>query len=553
MEGRKALRWILSRSKKQTIGILVVSILQAFSALLGIGLALAGRQVIDNAVNGGHGFTHVAALLMAVVLAQILVLAGSRFLSITVQTRLDISLKQKLFETILHRDYAAISAYHSGYLMSRINSDVRIVSSGMVELAPSVFGMLTRLTAAFLALYTIDRTLALVILIAGLGVFLGVGFFRKKMKLLSRREQEASERVTGFMQETLGNLLMLKTFRAEELAAKSAAERQKTKFQAAMARRNYTTLTVSGVNALFHLGYAFGLLWCALSLSRGLITIGTITAVLQLIGQLQSPLTGLSGIVPRLSAMLASIDRILEIEALPAERRLNETELKPSALYDRLIQIEFSKVCFRYDRERVLHDAEFSLKKGEFAVLSGLSGIGKTTVLKLLLGVYLPNSGSVHFRTAEGDIPADCMTRRLFAYVPQGNFLLSGTLRESLCMLNQNATDAEIEEALTVSCSDFVADLPEGLSTVVGEKGYGLSEGQAQRLAIARAVLGGAPILLLDEATSALDEATERRVLENIRALRAKTCLIISHKQAAYDICDAVIEIRDGAIWKREL
>ena len=214
-----------------------------------------------------------------------------------------------------------------------------------------------------------------------------------------------------------------------------------------------------------------------------------------------------------------------------------------------IIECEFNNITFRYDRDVILDNTSLTVNKGDFVAIMGISGIGKSTLLKLLLGVFHVEDGEIWLNTSEGDVKVDCHTRRLFTFVPQGNFLLSGTIRENLTFINSDATDDEINEAVRIACADkFLDELPEGLETVIGERGIGLSEGQLQRLAIARAILSKSPIMLLDEATSALDEETELEFLSNLRQMQNKTCIIVSHKKAALEICNKHIQIVNGKI-----
>jgi len=232
-----------------------------------------------------------------------------------------------------------------------------------------------------------------------------------------------------------------------------------------------------------------------------------------------------------------------------------ECEAIDVSSYNQLSSLLFENISFGYDRDIVLENANLEIKKGDFAVISGISGIGKSTLLKLLLGVINPTDGQISIQFNDGKTRiADKSTRPLFSYVPQGNLLLSGTLRDAITICKPDATDEEIDFALAVSCADkFIKDFPMGLETMVGEKGFGLSEGQVQRLAVARAILSGEPIILLDEATSALDEETEKELLQNIKNLKDKTCIIISHKRAAYDICNKEIRIENKKIYTKEI
>lgn len=279
------------------------------------------------------------------------------------------------------------------------------------------------------------------------------------------------------------------------------------------------------------------------------MTYGTVTAIIQLVNQVQSPFVSLSGIMPKYYTTIASAERIMELDDLPNEKEINKKEIDVLDTYKNLNSVEFENISFKYDRDIILDNTSLSIKKGDFVAIMGISGIGKSTLLKLLLGVFNLNFGKIYLDTNNGKIPIDKNTRRLFSYVPQGNMLISGTIKDNITFINPDASDAEIEEAIRISCAkQFIDELPLGLETVIGEKGLGLSEGQVQRLAIARSLLADSPILLLDEATSALDEKTEKEFLTNLKALDNVTCIIVSHKKAALDICNKTIQIKNGKI-----
>ena len=279
----------------------------------------------------------------------------------------------------------------------------------------------------------------------------------------------------------------------------------------------------------------------------GQMSFGSLTAVTQLVNQLQAPFVNLSGVMPQYVTMIASAERLMELQQIQGEP-VPATQT-PDEMYDSMDAICAENLHFAYDRDPVLQNAEFSLPKGAFAVITGPSGIGKSTLLKLLLGIYQTKEGSLYLHCADKHIQLDRSTRRLFAYVPQGNLLLSGTVRDNLIIGNPQASEDAIREAVQVSAMDeFLPSLPQGLDTVLGESGAGLSEGQAQRLAIARAVLGGAPVLLLDECTSALDSETEEKVLRRLKALPGRTCIAVTHRPAALAICDWMLHVENGTI-----
>ena len=310
-----------------------------------------------------------------------------------------------------------------------------------------------------------------------------------------------------------------------------------------------------GFSVIFVCAYIYGLIWGSFQILGGVITYGVLTEILSLVSQISTPIQGLTSILPQYYQALASAERIMEIEEFPDEHieEMN-TSIDLKELYDNLSSIEFKNITFSYDRDIVLYDTSLSIKKGEFIVITGISGIGKSTLTKLLLDVFPVDKGEIYLEQKDGSrVVVDKNVRGLFAYVPQGNFLLSGTIRDNISFVRPEASDEEIMRAAEIACADFIDELPEGLDTVLGEKGTGLSEGQIQRVAIARAILCDASIIILDEATSALDEKTELKLLENIEKLKNKTCILISHKKAAYKVCGKEVRIEDKKIIVKDL
>ncbi|MBQ9247698.1 MAG: ABC transporter ATP-binding protein, partial [Ruminococcus sp.] len=372
--------------------------------------------------------------------------------------------------------------------------------------------------------------------------------FKPVTKRMHKDVQEKEGKVRSFMQEGLGSLLMIKTFGAQDKMSESAFVLQEDSYLSQRKRNIYSILTGTGITALFSFAFVWGLSWGAYQLFYGAISYGVLMQITSMIGQIRTPIQGMTNIFPTYFNALASAERIIEIENLPDEQELN-SDIDDKALYGAMESIYFEDISFAFDRDIVLDHTSLVIGKGDFVAIEGISGIGKSTLMKLLLSVYQPLEGRIYIHTAERDYAVDKSLRKLFSYVPQGNFLLSGTLRENIAFVAPDASDSDIMEAARIACAeDFIRELPEGLDTVIAEHGGGLSEGQVQRVAIARAILTGAPIILLDEATSALDEDTELKLLHNLRDLKNKTCVIISHKKAAEQICDKVVTIRDKKI-----
>lgn len=549
MKREDARKWIW-KSAAKVRGLLVLSVLgSAVDSVCAVSLSLCAKYVIDAAQRGDMAaLVRAGAAAAAVILLHLALRMLNKDLQVRIAGRFEMRLKNTAFGTLLEKAYSVVSDHHSGELMTRLTADVTVVSDNFATLLPSVAAMLARLVCAFAVITALDYRFACVLAAAGLILFLCTRLFRGKIKKMHRAVQESDGRLRSFLQEALENLLAVQVFGAYDRTNAEAQDRGEENYEAKLKRNRWSIFANTGFSAVFSGGFLFALLWSGVRLCTGSITFGTLTALLQLVNQVQMPVSNLSGIMPKYYAMLASAERLMELSSLPDDTALNPP-CEKRALWDSFTGLHLRDVSFSYGRNPVLQDVQLSLPRGEFAVLSGISGIGKSTLFKLLLGVLKPDAGKVEIETAAGALSADKTTRALFSYVPQGNLLFSGTVRENLCFVKADATEEEIDRAVRVSCADeFLRELPEGLDTRLGEGGRGLSEGQMQRLAVARAVLTDAPVLLLDEATSALDAQTERRLLQNLKALPGKTCLLISHKTAAFDVCDRVLELREGRV-----
>ena len=554
------LRWIFRNSKKQFAPLAVLLLIQILLSVLTVLFALLCREILDSVSAPQKDLSRMltfAGLLLGLVLFQFLLQLISRNMLERIKAKLEISLKSSLFSSILRKKYGEITGYHSGELLNRLVNDVVVVTDGITTILPGLVSMITKLASAFAALILLDKMFAVIFLVGGVLLFLLTRLFRSLLKRMHKQVQETDGKVRSFLQEALANLLMIKAFSIEQKAQKKADDLQQLHFAARMKQRTVNIFANSGIGLLFQAGYLFSLVFCAYKLFLGVMSFGTLTAILQLVNQVQSPFVNLSGLMPKYYAALASAERIMEIEEMPNESEPcsfsnhGPTEkLDARSFYSSLERVVFSHVSFSYPSSSpVLRDVSFSIERNEFLAVTGLSGIGKSTVLKLLLGVYPTDSGEIFFESAQGRVPVSWQTRELFAYVPQGNFIMSGTIRENLLFVKGDATEEELHWALRISCAqEFLQTLPDGLDTMMNEKGSGLSEGQIQRLAIARAVLSKAPILLLDEVTSALDEETEARLLRNLKELSDITCIIISHKKAAVDLCDKTLTIFNGSV-----
>lgn len=530
--------WKWSRGHRRFV--LLLSLLNLLLASLTLGMSLATKGLIDGVIDKNHADIRLYGILLGSILAAtVAVYVINDRLSVYLSARLEESLRRESIAKLLRKDYVALRDYHSGELVNRMFSDVSKVVSGIVEVIPPLVCGATQVIGAAILLARMDIRFVLFFLALALVTLIVMLFFRKNHKTLHRKMQESEDALHASMQETVENIRLIKASGSEARMERRIEGRQGGFFKARMRRADFTVAMGGGVMLLFRVGWISAMGWGCYGIYRGDFTYGTLTAILQLVGQIQGPISGLSGIAAKLYTAIASAERLLELHGLPNEAQTDEEQLDPVKTYERLESIRFDHVNFSYDRgERVLTDVCTEIKRGDFVAVTGLSGGGKSTLFLLLLGIYRPSAGAVVMATPEGERALGRSSRRLFAYVPQGNILFSGTLRENLTMFCESATEEEIARATEIACiDDFLKTLPKGLDTVIGERGIGLSEGQAQRIAVARALLSGAPILLLDEATSALDEETEAALLRNIANLQNKTCLIVTHRKAALSIC----------------
>ncbi len=554
-QDKTALRWMYLVSKKHLKGVLLYGVLSAVLGFAGVLSAFGTKNIVNGATYQNMPLLKEGAIFLAVILSvQFVFKTISRNIFERSKAKIEISLKQHIFETVLHKDYSEISAFHTGDVLNRLTSDVSVVTDGIMGLLPRLITLVVRLVVAVVIMLSLDPVFTAVLVLGG-GVLVGFSkLFKRYLKDIHKKSQEAESKARSFMQESLGEVLVIKVFDAYKRISDKAAHLMNESYRIRIKRATVSIFANGGANLVFSAGHLFAIIWGGYRVYNGFIDIGEMSAILQLVNQIQGPISSLSGIIPSFYATVASAERLMDFENLRDEACLGEEIDDINAFYNSLESISVNNVTFSYDRDAVLENASCEIKKGDFVAVTGISGIGKSTLFKLMMGILNPKSGSVTINGNGFKRIADKETRRLFSYVPQSNLLLSGTIYENITFMNDTKTKEEVDRAITLSCcDDFINELENGVETLLGERGQGLSEGQAQRITIARAILYDAPVILLDEATSALDEATEKRLIENLKELKDKTLLIITHKKAALDVCNKELEIIDGKILLQEI
>ena len=547
------MKWILKLTGKHIWSVGLLCLFVIILTLAGVVQALAMRNFLDFAAGGDKaGFLCWFGIYFALIFFQLLGGAVRNLLKQSVSNSLHNAVRLRFFRTVLTREYSALWGKKSGELMQLISSDTDVVTGAVLDLPLEICTLLTRLIGASLCLTFLQGKLAL-LLLGCFVLMLAVGlplrkFLRKYQKLL----MESGGRVLNVHQEALGNLLIIRAFQAAEgvlhNVRESLLDYRKILMRKAVVSQSVSSACLTAVN----FAYIIGMLWCGMGIVNGAVTFGTFSAVWQLIGQITGPAMQFSGILPKYYTMTASADRLKELENLAAEAENTETDWE--RVKKNFTSIHSEQLTFSYDnndQNPILRNLTFTVNRGDFIAITGESGIGKSTFLKLLLGIYRPETPAVTVRLSDGEsIPLDIGVRNIISYVPQGNFLMSGTIREAVHFWQGDGIDDErIKEACRIAEADsFIEALELGYEAPLGERGAGLSEGQLQRLAIARAIYSGKPVLLLDEATSALDEQTEAKVLENLRQLRNRTVIIVTHRKAALDICSRIVEMDNGRI-----
>lgn len=545
-------RWIFSYSKKYKGAILFYTLLGIASTSFGLVGSIASKYLID--IVTGYQTDKLVTLIIIMVGSSLFSLLFSSVIS-RITARLNIfinnDIQADIFDKIIDADWLSLSQFPNGDILSRFNADVTTVSSNAISWLPTIVIAVYNFFATFAVIWYYSHVMAVLALGSAPFMLLMSKLLIQKQRDYRKKVREMSSKMVSFEVETFYNFDTIKSFGISDRYGVKMRDWQ-SKFKNISLKYNMFTIKTNiflSVMGLVVQMAAF--LYCLWLLWTGAITYGTMTLFLTQRANLSSAFNKVIGIIPSFLNSSVSAQRIRELVELPKEIRISE-----SSKIDRYINdgftVEMDGVSFAYlENNEVIQNSGFVAKPGEIVALIGPSGEGKTTMIRLILGLIHPQNGKVEIRAKNGeDIEVNANTRHLFAYVPQGNTILSGTIAENMRMVKENASDEEIIEALKIGCAwDFVQKMPDGINSIVREKGKGLSEGQAQRIAISRAILRDAPILLLDEATSALDVTTERKVLKNIIQQRPnKTCIVTTHRPSVLNLCQRVYRIIDTQV-----
>lgn len=514
------------------VGTVLLDLLFVWLTKLTIDIATGQRDDIS--------FSLAAVLLIVTILIEIALAFFSRWVRAILGVKAQNQMQRRLFAHVLLSRWSGMEKFHSGDVLNRIEKDVGGIVAFVTESMPSLITVIVRFTGAFVFLFLMDRMLACAVVIILPFFILLSKMYVKKMRELSRSVRQSDSKIQAIIQESLQHRTVVKALELSTTLIGRLESVQSLMHSQVKERTKYSSVSATIMNLGFAAGYLFAFLWGAFQLQQHAITYGALIAFIQLVGQIQGPARSLTGYIPVFINTFTASERLMELENIPREGLPG----KKAALTG-ICGIRLAGVSYQYDQKGpVINRLSYTFPPGSSTAIVGETGAGKTTLIRLMLGLIYPQNGTIEIYNSSGTVKVGTATRGIFAYVPQGNTLLSGSIRDNLLLGNPDATKEELEKALRLACADFVFELPEQMETLCGEHGYGLSEGQAQRLCIARALLRPGSVILLDEATSALDSQTELSVLDNIRThYKQKTLIMVSHRESALRYCDQTLHL----------
>ncbi len=521
------------------------AILNAAIGLLSVVVSLAQVWAVQHAIDVASGHAE-GSIYWSVGVMALLVLCGFalRICSIWVRNILGIKaqnrMQQRMLDRILRSEWTGKESHHSGDVLNRLEQDVGTVVSFLTETIPNTISVVAMFVGAFLYLFSMDKVLAFVI-VGIIPVFVLLSkLYIGQMRRLTRQVRDSDSKVQSVLQETIQHRMLIKTLESDSIMVDRLESTQSELRHRVVKRTAFSVVSNFILNAGFSVGYLIAFLWAALRMADQTLTFGGMTAFLQLVNRIQGPARDLTRLAPVFVGVFTAAERLMELEENPLEEQGDPIPLTAPC------GVRLEHITYAYDDgdSNVIEQLDFDFYPGSCTAVLGETGAGKTTLIRLILALLHPNEGKVILYNQQEQKELSPLMRCNFVYVPQGNTLMSGTIRDNLRLGKLNATEEEIKAALEMSCASFVMELPDGLDTVCTEAGGGLSEGQAQRISIARALLRNRPIMLFDEATSALDPETERQLLHNILSHHDKTVIFITHRPAVVDYCDQTLHLQ---------
>ena len=530
---RTLVAWLWKHHRKcrtQAIVNVVIGLLQVALGLYGVDLL---KRLTDVAAHNHEGNLALMAVVFGLVLLfEMLLNVVKTWVRAVLGVKTQNIMQQSFFSRLLHGEWSGVGKMHSGDVLNRLFGDVGDIVSLMTEVVPSAVIIAVQFLASFIYLYVMDAALAIILIVSAPVLMLLSRYYFRKMRRIVRKIKDSNSALQSIIQESVQNKMVVKVMEQSDNMVGKLEKRQTTLRWQIKKRARFSILSKVVVNVGFAGGYLAALVWGLFQLNDQIITVGVLMAFTQLISRIQRPLLDFARLLPTFVNSLTSAERLIELELLPMEEEKEPFHLKGK------VGVRFQHVGYQYSKKgrKVLKDFSYDFKPGTFTAILGETGAGKTTLIRLMLALIRKGEGEVTIYDENGSYDVDVSTRCNFSYVPQGNSLFSGTIRENLLFGNPNATTAQMKEALHIAMADFVFELPDGIDTVCGEQGGGLSEGQAQRVAIARAIVRPSKVLLLDEATSALDIETEHALLMNIKErYKYSTVIFVTHRLAVVE------------------
>ena len=534
-------KWLWQSSSDNRLQAILNTVIGLLQVAVSLASVWAVQRAVDIASHNREGDVISAVLVMAAFVVCGFALNVSsvwvrNILGIKAQNRM----QRRMLGRVLHSEWQGRDSMHSGDVLNRLEQDVNSVVNFVAETLPNAISVVTLFIGAFIYLFTMDHSLALIIVVM-FPVFLVLSkVYMGKMRQLTREVRESDSIVQSILQESVQNRILVKTLESEDEMVDRLSDQHTILREKVVRKTRFSVVSNLIVNVGFAAGYLVAFGWSALRMSLGTLSYGGMTAFLQLVNKIQNPARNLSRLVPQFVSVFTSAERLMLFEDIPLEENGDPVEIEGPC------GVMINNVSFAYPDapdSLIIDNLSFDFKPGTSTAIVGETGAGKTTLLRMILALTRPDTGNVYIYNKVEKVIASPLTRCNITYVPQGNTMMSGTIRDNLLLGNVDATDAQMYEALEKSCAEFVRELPDGLDTEITENGGGLSEGQAQRICIARALLRNSPLMILDEATSALDIETEKRLLENLLREKRHTVIFITHRPVVLKYCDASLNL----------